>query len=189
MFQGSAVRPRPARRSTVDGTRRRRVLAMLLSLLPVLAAGVAAQEAARIGESGLPLPRFASLASDEVNMRTGPGSKYPIRWVYRRRGLPVKIVAESDQWRQVVDPEGERGWIHSSLLSRRHTVLVTGDGVAEVRRSPSADARVLLRIEPGVIVELVSCQDRWCLVDLEGDRGWLRRERLWGIDPGASTGG
>ena len=179
------ARPPHSIRGRDDGLPRRGAIAVLLAAMLLLhpaGALLRAQETPRIGESGLPLPRFASLASDEVNMRTGPGSQYPIRWVYRRRGLPVKIVDESDQWRQVVDPEGERGWIHSSLLSRRHTVLVVGEGVAEMKRSPAADARTLLRIEPGVIVELVDCEGDWCLVDLEGDRGWLRRQRLWGVD-------
>ncbi len=183
MPDGSALFSRPTprsahRRSGWDG-----VAALLLLWILLLSGTVRAQDAQRIGESGFPLPRFASLASDEVNMRTGPGSQYPVRWVYRRRGLPVKIVAESDQWRQVVDPEGETGWIHSSLLSRRHNVLVTGERVVEVKRSPSSGARTLLRVEPGVIAELVSCQKDWCLIDLEGDRGWTRRDSLWGVTP------
>ncbi len=180
MFIGFVARPRSLRRSPPRVVGRGPGLLLAVLLFGLLLAPLSAQEAERIGESGLPLPRFASLASDEVNMRTGPGAQYPVRWVYRRRGLPVKIVAEADQWRQVVDPDGEQGWIHSSLLSRRHTVLVVGETVVEVRRSPDAGARVLLRIEPGVIVELVSCDGQWCLIDLDGDRGWLRRAALWG---------
>ncbi len=183
MPDGSAVFPRPIPRSARRGFGRDAVAGSLLLWLLLFFAAAGAQEAQRIGESGLPLPRFASLASDEVNMRTGPGSQYPVRWVYRRRGLPVKIVAESDQWRQVVDPEGETGWIHSSLLSRRHNVLITGGRVVEIRRSPSGEARILLRAEPGVIAELVSCREGWCLIDLEGDRGWVRRDDLWGVAP------
>lgn len=183
MLQDFAAPPHAVRGRDRRRLPRRTVIAALLAamlLLPPAGIVPRAQEAPRIGESGLPLPRFASLASDEVNMRTGPGSQYPIRWVYRRRGLPVRIVAESDQWRQVEDPDGERGWIHSSLLSRRHTVLIVGEGVVEMKRSPGAEARTLLRIEPGVIVELVSCEQDWCLIDLEGDRGWVRRQAIWG---------
>ncbi len=183
MPDGSADSSRPTPRSARRRFGRDAVAGLLLLWVLLLSAAADAQQAQRIGESGLPLPRFASLASDEVNMRTGPGSQYPVRWVYRRRGLPVKIVAESDQWRQVVDPEGETGWIHSSLLSRRHNVLITGKQVVEIRRSPNSGARTLLRVEPGVIAELVSCQKDWCLIDLEGDRGWTRRDNLWGVTP------
>ena len=53
--------------------------------------------------SGLPLPRFVSLRSAEVNMRAGPSVRYPVEWVYRRAGLPVEVIAEFDTWRKVRD--------------------------------------------------------------------------------------
>ena len=60
--------------------------------------------------TGLPLPRFVSLRTDEVNLRTGPGMQYPIEWLYKRRGLPVEVEREFDVWRLVVDPDGVKGW-------------------------------------------------------------------------------
>src|SRR4026209_512491 len=67
--------------------------------------------------SGLPLPRFASLRSDEVNVRTGPGPRYPIDWVFKRKAMPVEIVAEYENWRKIRDWQGASGWVHQSLLS------------------------------------------------------------------------
>lgn len=154
-------------------------LILLLALFVATAAGATER---RTGPSGLPLPRFASLASDEVNMRKGPGFEYPIRWVYRRKGLPMRIVDEADVWRKVEDPDGEVGWIHAARLSSRRTVIVRGE-IAEVRRTPSRAARVLLRVEPGVVGELSRCQPDWCLVTFDGVRGWVARERLWGVSP------
>ena len=61
--------------------------------------------------SGLPIPRFASLKSDEVNVRTGPGSRYPIDWVFKRKGMPVEIVAEFENWRKIRDWQGAGGWV------------------------------------------------------------------------------
>src|SRR3954452_13255672 len=119
-----------------------RPIPLLLLLLPALLAGAAAaQQPAtpqpapqpppaaaqhRTGASGLPLPRFASLASSEVNVRTGPGKDSPIHWVYTRPGLPVRIVDEFDVWRLIEDPDGEQGWTHSSLLSLHRTMMVRG---------------------------------------------------------------
>ncbi len=155
--------------------------AAALALLP--AARVHAEQHARtLGPSGLPLPRFVSLASERVNMRTGPGKEFPVRWVYVRAGLPVKIVAEADVWRKIVDPEGETGWVHSALLSGRRTVLVQGE-VLELKRRPDPDALTLARVEPGVIAELQTCREAWCLVEVADLRGWLPRTRLWGVDP------
>ena len=132
--------------------------------------------------TGLPLPRFVSLGADRINLRFGPGEQYPIRWVLARAGLPVEIVAEFDNWRKVRLHDGDEGWIWAKLLSSRRTILVT-DGVRELRRTPDEDARVVLRAEPGVIGELVDCEEAWCRVDIQGRRGWLRRDAFWGILP------
>jgi SH3-like domain-containing protein len=133
--------------------------------------------------TGLPLPRFVSLAADRVNVRFGPGKQYPVNWVFARKGLPVEITAEFDTWRKIRDFDGEEGWIHSSLLSSRRTIMVIGE-VRSVRRTPSTDARVVLRAEPGVIGDLFDCEDTWCRVEIEGRRGWLQRSEFWGTRPG-----
>ena len=133
--------------------------------------------------TGLRVPRFVSLGADEVHLRFGPGREYPIRWVLARKGLPVEIVAEFDTWRKVKLHDGDEGWIHSSLLSSRRTVMIK-DRIAELRRTPSDDARVVLRAEPGVVGVLLDCEEDWCRVDVEGRRGWLRRDAFWGVLPG-----
>ncbi|MDP7625068.1 MAG: SH3 domain-containing protein, partial [Rhodospirillales bacterium] len=69
--------------------------------------------------TGKPLPRFVSLRADEVNLRTGPGVRYPVDWVYQRKNLPVEVIAEFGTWRKVRDVQGSQGWIHQSLLSSR----------------------------------------------------------------------
>ena len=132
--------------------------------------------------TGLPMPRFVSLGADRVNLRYGPGREYPISWVLARRGLPVEIVAEFDTWRKIRLHDDDEGWVHASLLSSRRTVLVTED-VGELRRTPDDDARVVLRAEPGVIGDLIDCEESWCRVDIQGRRGWLPRDAFWGILP------
>jgi SH3-like domain-containing protein len=143
-----------------------------------------APDAPAAGRStGLPVPRFVSLGADQVNLRYGPGREYPISWVLARRGLPVEIIAEFDAWRKVRLHDSDEGWIHSSLLSSRRTIVIK-DEIAELRRTPADDARVVLRAEPGVIGELLDCEGEWCRVDIEGRRGWLRGQAFWGVLPG-----
>ena len=157
------------------------VLAPLGLLLLLVGAGPMAE--AQVGRStGLPVPRFVSLASDRVNVRHGPGEQYPIQWVFVRRGVPVEIVAEHDNWRRITDQEGDKGWVYGNLLSSRRTVLVTGD-VRTLRRTPRDDARPILRAEPGVLGELFGCQNEWCRVEIAGRRGWLKRDEVWGVLP------
>ena len=85
--------------------------------------------------SGLPIPRFASLRSDEVNVRTGPGSRYPIDWVFKRKAMPVEIVAEYENWRKIRDWQGASGWVHQSLLTGKRSFII-----AVETRQPAQDA-------------------------------------------------
>lgn len=130
--------------------------------------------------TGLPIPRWVSLAAGEVNLRAGPGRKYPIEWVYKRHGIPVEITGEFEHWRKVRDLDGSVGWIHKSLLSGRRTVIVVGETRA-IRKSPDDASPVVLRAEPGVQAELRRCRDNWCDLEIEGRHGWLRRTAIWGV--------
>ncbi|MBB2204121.1 SH3 domain-containing protein [Gluconacetobacter takamatsuzukensis] len=76
--------------------------------------------------TGLPLPRFAALRADEVNMRSGPGQRYPIEWVYHRRDLPVKIEREFDVWRLVEDSDGQKGWVQQATLVGTRSFVIPG---------------------------------------------------------------
>ena len=99
-----------------------------LCLVTLAAAALAAGPGKAADEAGgQTTPRFASLKSDEVNLRTGPGQRYPIEWVYRRIGYPVEIVAQFDVWRQIRDADGTVGWVHQTLLSGRRTALVRSE--------------------------------------------------------------
>jgi SH3-like domain-containing protein len=160
----------------------RGIMGVIALVLPLAFGGPGAL--AQAGRStGLPLPRFVSLGADRVNVRFGPGKQYPINWVFARKGLPVEIIEEFDTWRKIRDHEGEEGWIHSSLLSSRRTIMVTGE-VRDIRRTPGPSSRVVLRAEPGVIGQLFDCEENWCRVEIEGRRGWLQRSEFWGTRPG-----
>ncbi len=116
------------------------------------------QSASKGSVSGLPIPRFVSLKSDEVNLRAGPGKDYPTQWVFRRAGLPVEVLQEFESWRQVRDADGVMGWVNQATA----TALV----------------------EAGVIANLQSCDSRWCYVTVETFRGYIEQSKLWGIYPG-----
>ncbi len=137
------------------------------------------KEGQSIGASGLPLPRFVSLSAGEANLRTGPGDRYPILWVFVKRGIPLEITAEYGAWRRVRDNEGTTGWMHSALLSGTRTSLITGP-IRTLYAEPSVSARKVLRAEPGVISALESCSNGWCRIDIMGREGWIPQEHIWG---------
>jgi SH3-like domain-containing protein len=142
----------------------------------------AAPMLAMAAEKALPVPRFVSLRADEVNLRTGPGERYPIDWVLTRKGLPVEIVEEFEAWRKIRDPQGTEGWVHQRMVTGTRNVMVTGD-VRTLRADPDATAPAVARAEPGVIAHLLDCRDTWCRVELQGMKGWLKRSEVWGVYP------
>ncbi|MDX1425651.1 MAG: SH3 domain-containing protein [Kiloniellales bacterium] len=157
-------------------------LATLAVLSNLAALGPAqAQDEARLGPSGMALPRFVSLKSDEVNLRTGPGTRYPIDWIYRRRGLPVEVVDEFEDWRRVRDHDGTVGWVHRFMLTSRRTVVVVG-GTRTLRREPAASAPGLAYLEPGVVANLKNCQAAWCRIEAQGFDGWIHRSEIYGTN-------
>lgn len=163
------------------------LVAIALLLFCLAPAPAAAQQGALgTGQvTGLPLPRFVSLRSSEANMRSGPGLRYPITWIYHRRGLPLEVIAEADTWRKVRDWEGTEGWMHQSMLGgeRRAQVL---DRNRLILRSPQEGAPPVAQLEPGVIGNLEECEGDWCRLSAGGYGGWLRRAEIWGVYPGES---
>ena len=141
-----------------------------------------ARQAERPGRTGLPLPRFVSLRADEVNLRTGPGVRYPIDWVYRRRDLPVEIIDEHETWRRIRDWEGTIGWVHQSMLQGARKVMVIGEP-RTLRKLPERSADAIARVEPGVIARLEVCDEGWCEISIDGLSGWLERHEFYGVYP------
>ena len=139
--------------------------------------------------TGLPLPRWAALRADEVNLRLGPGMNFPIDWQYHRRDLPVRILREIDVWRLVEDQDGYKGWVHSATLTGRRTFVVTEDE-ATLRAAASDESAPVARLKPGVIGRIRACDaaSAWCEAQVGDYKGWLRRNQFFGADPGEAIG-
>lgn len=133
--------------------------------------------------TNLPLPRFVTLKTDEGNARRGPGLGHRVDWVFARAGMPLKVTAEHENWRRVEDADGAGGWVHYTLLSGTRSALVTEDMV-EFRASPRADASVVLQAEAGVVARLLECESDWCRLSADGNRGWVSKASIWGVEPG-----
>lgn len=132
--------------------------------------------------SKLPVPRFVSLRYNTVNGRAGPDTAYPTLWVYHSRGLPVKVIAETESWRRIEDPDGGRVWVHRLNLEARRTVLVRSNSNVPVllMREPSADARVEARVSNGVIGEIIDSRPAWRKIRTGRFIGWVPVSQLWG---------
>jgi SH3-like domain-containing protein len=140
------------------------------------------------GKPALPVPRFVSLKSDKVNVRKGPSTDQSIVWVFSRAGLPVEIIAESDNWRRVRDSEGADGWVFHSLLSARRTALVTpwakGDERVPLYSSESINSRAVAELQSGVLGNVLSCDGEWCNISVDDYSGYVQQDKLWGVYKG-----
>jgi len=128
------------------------------------------------------MPYFASLRVDLVNMRAGPGERYPIDWVYQRKGLPIEVLAAFDVWRKVRDSDGTEGWMHERMLTPARSVVVRG-ALRPLRSDPDAAASVVARAEPGVVARLLECRGAWCRIEAQDIKGWIKRSEIWGVLP------
>jgi len=134
--------------------------------------------------SGAVLPRFASIARENVVVRGGPALQYPARWVFRRAGLPVEIVAERGDWRRIRDFEGEEGWVRREDLSARRQVMIAPWNrkiTHALRARPDDGAPALALVKGGVVASVLGCDGSWCRLRVANMQGWMRQPQLWGV--------
>ena len=131
-------------------------------------------------QENVELPYWASINVDEARMRKGPSPDVPVIWEYRRKDLPVKVIARHETWRKIEDPDGTQGWMAARLLSRTRTAIVTGSDVRPLHEAASASSAILYRAEPGVVGKISDCANGWCQLDVLGRRGWIETDHIWG---------
>ena len=135
--------------------------------------------------SGLPLPRFVTVEDEKTHVRAGPGEKYPIQWVIERKGLPVEIILEFENWRKIKDFDGQEGWVFHSLLSGERTGIVKAKAPVSVFQAPFDDVNnkgaLAMKLEPMVLLEIHGCDGAWCEISSSGFSGWLQRKHIWGV--------
>ena len=126
-------------------------------------------------------PYWASIASGQAMMRTGPARNYPGTWLYQRRDLPVRVLKLYPNWRLIEDPDGTRGWMLVTLLSDRRTAIVKKGDPRPVRVDPSDTARVRYLAEQGAVGQISKCHDGWCKIEFGKREGFIHTADLWGI--------
>jgi len=131
--------------------------------------------------SGLPVPRYVSLKFGVVNARGGPGDDYKLLWVYHVRDLPLQVVAETDDWRRVCDPDGQIAWVHRRTVTERRTVLVEQGQDLLLRKRPDAAAAASATLVSHALANLDVCKGGWCRLRVGHTVGWAPANLLWGV--------
>ena len=153
------------------------------AILALIAAGAlsgAWAPAERQTPSGYPVPRYVTLKFAKVNARAGPSEEHRLKFIYRKRGLPVQVVAETSDWRRVCDPEGQVTWVHKRVTDGRRNVINMGARPAALYRSPKPGTEPAAYLNVRALAALVRCEKGWCKVKADGAVGWVREGALWG---------
>ncbi|AYD01835.1 SH3 domain-containing protein [Neorhizobium sp. NCHU2750] len=137
--------------------------------------------------TGFPIPRFVSIKSNKAYMRVGPSMDYATKWVYSARGLPMEIIEEYGNWRQVRDQDGVTGWMLAPLLSGQRTAVVGPwyKKPVPLHYSPSRTSGIAAELAPKVRLYLKHCDGSWCDVSLQTQDlgGYVAQAALWGVYP------
>ncbi len=113
-------------------------------------------------------------------MRVGPSEEYRIDWVYRRAGLPVKVIRVVEGWRLILDQDGAQGWVIARSLDPKRGAVVVGKSPAPIRDSASDSGKLKWNAQPGVVGRLGDCDAGWCEFNIAGRKGWIRQSQIWG---------
>ena len=124
--------------------------------------------------------QFWTLRYDEVNLRQGPSSEYPVKIFYKKRFLPVLVQDESGNFRKIRDHENNTGWIHISQLSKKKAAIVIDEKLI-MFRSPTMYSQPIVILNKGRLAKIVKCKNIWCKAKIDYYKGWVKKESLWGL--------
>ena len=131
--------------------------------------------------TGLDIPRFVSLKSNDVNLRVGPSINYPIKLKYIQENLPIQVIDEFDVWRKVQDHENNIGWIHKSLIKGERFILTFDKNKKEKKIYNRPNGKLVGIIKSNNIINLENCLIDWCYISHNYISGWISKDFIWGV--------
>ena len=156
---------------------------LALGALTLVAAGAAQAQPPKVTPSGMEVPRYVSLKYGEVNARVGPDEAHRLLWIYKAKGLPVQVVAETREWRRICDPEGNLAWVHRRTTDGRRTAMRVQATPLPLRAQPKANARITAYLAGRATANLDKCEKGWCKLKADGESGWAPQSEIWGAAP------
>jgi len=121
---------------------------------------------------------FLSLKNNKVNVRHGPGLDYPVKYIYIKKNLPVKVIDKKENFRKIIDFKKNSGWIHRVLLKKSNSIIILEDKI--LFKKPSLFSKPILKIESGRLLVVKKCKKSWCKIKTENYSGWINNENIWG---------
>ena len=122
---------------------------------------------------------FLTLKYNEVKVRQGPSSEYPVKFIYNKKYLPVKVIDSKDNFKKIIDLKNNSGWIHISQLTKKKSAINIFD-LALIFKKPNIYSKPIAKLESGKMVTIKRCKDKWCKISTQNISGWIKKKFLWG---------
>ena len=123
---------------------------------------------------------YLMLKNSKVNVRMGPGLDYPVKFIYKKKYLPVKVIDKKENFRKIIDHKKNSGWIHISQLKKVNSIIVLSNRL--LFKKPSFNSRPIANIDSGRLLVLKKCKKNWCEVSSQNYSGWINMDNVWGKD-------
>ena len=121
---------------------------------------------------------FLSLKKNKVNVRYGPSFESPVKFIYNKIDLPIKLIDKKENWRRILDVKNNSGWIHSSQLKQTNSIITLSDKI--LFKKPTIFSKPIAKIKKGRVLIIQNCQTNWCKIKTDNIKGWIQRKNLWG---------
>ena len=122
---------------------------------------------------------FLTLKYNKVKVRQGPSFKYPVKFIYKKKYLPIRVVDSKDNFRKIIDLKNNNGWIHVSQLTKKKSAINIHD-LSIIFKKPNIYSQPMAKLEKGKMVIVKKCKEDWCKIITNGYKGWIFKNSLWG---------
>ena len=122
--------------------------------------------------------KYLSLKNKLVNVRYGPSFDYPIKYLYKKKYLPIEVIDKKENFRRIIDFKKNSGWIHISQLKKSNSLIVLENKI--LFKKPSRFSKPLAKLEKGRLLIIKKCKNKWCQVTTDNYKGWIDTNNIWG---------
>ena len=121
---------------------------------------------------------FVSLKYNKVHVRYGPSKNYPIKYIYKKKYLPLKVIDKKENFRRIIDLKKNSGWIHKTQLVKSKSLITKTEKI--LFKKPTKYSEPLAKLEEGRLLLFKKCVKDWCNVTSGQYSGWIKNENVWG---------
>ncbi len=122
---------------------------------------------------------FMMLKYSKVNVRFGPSRDYPVKFIYKKAFLPIKVIDKKENFRKIIDHKKNSGWIHISQLKKSKSLIIQSDRI--LFEGSTKNSKPIVNLQSGRLLLVKKCKKSWCKVSTDQYIGWIQTGNIFGI--------